>query len=71
MKSGPPKSNDVKRVTKQEARLLNEGLSTKETAKSSTTSDTIQPEVWIAFGLVSSLVLQIVAVSLLIKDTDN
>jgi len=70
MKSGPPKSNDVKRVTKQEARPSNEGLSTKETAKRSTISDTIQPEVWILSGLVSSLVLQIVAVSLLIKDTD-
>jgi len=53
--------------TKQEARPSNEGQSTKGMTKKSTTPATIQPEVWIAFGLLSSLVQQIVAVSLRIR----
>jgi len=71
MKRDQGKSSDVKLEIKQEERLLNEGQSTKETTKNSTTSDTIRLEAWIVSGLLLSVVQQIVAVSLLIKDTND
>jgi len=71
MKRDRGKSSDVKPVIKQEAKPSNEDQSTKETIKNSTTSDTIRLEAWIVSGLLLSVVQQIVAVSLLIKDTND
>lgn len=45
--------------------------STKVTERNSTTSGTTQPEAWIMSGLVLSVVAQIVAASLRIKDTSK
>jgi len=56
----PRQVNDVKRVTSR-GKALKRGSATKGMTKKSTTPATIQPEVWIAFGLLSSLVQQIVA----------
>jgi hypothetical protein len=71
MKRDRNKFGAVRRVTEYVRRRSNKGVSTKVTTKNSITSATIQPEVWIASGLVLSVVQQIVVVSLLIKDTNE
>lgn len=58
------RSSVVKHVTVYAAKQRKKDESTKVTVRSSTTSGTIAPEVWIMSGLLLSLVQQIVGVSL-------
>ncbi len=71
MKNVLDKLKGVRHVTEQEIKLRKKDLSIKEMTKKSIIPATIQPEVWIAFGLLSSVVQQIVAVSLRIKATSK
>jgi hypothetical protein len=54
----------VLRGTARDVKPSERAKSTREMGKNSTTSGPIEPEVWIMSGLLSSLVLQIVGVSL-------
>lgn len=58
---------DVSRVIVRGVRRSEKVESVKVMEKSSITSDTIEPEVWIMSGLLLSLVLQTVGVNLLQK----
>jgi len=61
------KLNGVLRGTARDGKLSEKERSAKETARNSTTSGTIEPEVWIMSGLLLSLVVQIGGASLLPK----
>lgn len=59
--------NGVLRGTARDVKPSEKERFEKETARSSTTSGTIEPEVWIMSGLLLSLVVQIGGASLLPK----
>ena len=59
--------SDERLVTKPDVKQSEKAEQRKATARNSTTSGTIAPEVWIMSGLLLSLVQQIVSVNLLQK----